>query len=209
MRSLAGHAGSGACSLAFSPDGAAALSCAPGDRALALWDVSPAGGATGAKAAPAASRLALGDGTPLQVAASAAPGCARGAFYACCVSQLGEAFVWLCDGAGGAQGAPRRLRVGAPTPSHGSLPLADCVLAAAVQADGASGACAQRAGLCALFCAFWGTVLFSVASRYTPRRPPVTQCHSHSAPARAASADAAPARRSGLRGRLHMHRWVD
>lgn len=91
--------------LAFSPDGSACLSCAPGDRFVAAWDVAAAaggggeGGGKGRKekekgARAATALLALDDSPPLQVAAAAA----AGGFAAVAVSEQGVAYVWLCDG---------------------------------------------------------------------------------------------------------------
>lgn len=109
--------------LAFTPSGAACLSCAPGDRFVAAWDVEAAaaegeGKGKGKKekekaARPATALLPLDDSPPLQLAAAEA----AGGFAAVALSEQGVAYVWLCDD-GCQPVASRVVRVRAPAPSR-------------------------------------------------------------------------------------------
>ncbi len=159
VRKLAGHssAGAGARSLAFSPCGTCALSAAAGDRAVAVWDIAAAATPAtpgGSKQSPAAAveRLALAEGAPLQVSASAS-GADDGSFDICAVSESGEAYVWSCVPGGAAAGAPRRVRIG-PVPQPGRPPAREAIMAAVVEDGFASGAFWARCSLLALSALF-------------------------------------------------------
>jgi hypothetical protein len=145
VRKLAGHAsaGAGACSLAFSPSGACAVSAAAGDRAVAVWDLAAASAPTpgsSAKQSPASAvqRLALAEGMPLHVSTSPS-GADDGSFNICAVSDRGEAYVWRCTASGEVVGAAQRIRIGA-VPSPGQPPSREGILAATVEESSEHGA---------------------------------------------------------------------
>jgi hypothetical protein len=148
-----GHSAGGeaACALGFSPCAGVAFSCAPGDRAVALWPAQQGD----AKAKKALARLPLPTGEPLQLRCAAAGGAAlaAGDFLLACVSRTGEAFLWLLSAEGQPRGAPHALQPSAAQGRGG-----DCVLAAACTAE-TQGAPSPRR----LLPTPVRTVLFSVA----------------------------------------------
>ncbi|KAI8470283.1 MAG: hypothetical protein J3K34DRAFT_521515 [Monoraphidium minutum] len=117
--------------VAFAPSGRHALSAAPSERSVAVWNTS---GSRKAKKLGGVAVAALELAAPaLSVCTCAAPGGAGGdgGFYAAAVTEGGEAVVWLCapEGEAALVGTPAaRVRVGGG---------GDAILAAALEeADG-------------------------------------------------------------------------
>jgi hypothetical protein len=163
VRKLAGHAsaGAGACSLAFSPSGACAVSAAAGDRAVAVWDLAAAsaptpGGSAKQAAASAVTRLALPEGMPIHVSTSPS-GADDASFNVCAVSDRGEVYVWRCTASGEATGDAQRIRIG-PIPPPGQPPSRENILAAMVEDSAEDGAlrCDSVCVLHARLSGVWG-----------------------------------------------------
>jgi hypothetical protein len=151
--------------IAFAPSGRHALSAAPSERSVAVWNTS---GSKKAKklGGVAVAALALED-PAVSLATAAAPGCSEdGAFYAAAVTEAGEALVWLClpEGEAAVVAVPAaRVRVGGTKAAAGSGGMAngDAVLAAALEvADngGCFGAAAAVQSLAASFPAWLCTL---------------------------------------------------
>lgn len=147
VRKLAGHssAGAGARCLAFSPSGDCAVSAAAGDRSVAVWDIAAATSAVASKSsspAAAVGRVALPDGIPLQLSASASGGDDDAAFDLCAVSEDGVAFFWCCAPGGLPQGDVRRLHIASA--AQGNVLNRECILAVVLENGLAAGACQAR-----------------------------------------------------------------
>lgn len=80
--------------IVFAPSGRHAISAAPSERSVAVWNT------TGSKKAKKLGGVAVAslplDDPAASLATCPAPGAGEDAFYAAAVTDAGEAFVWLC-----------------------------------------------------------------------------------------------------------------
>ncbi|GBF87916.1 hypothetical protein Rsub_00628 [Raphidocelis subcapitata] len=119
--------------MAFAPSGRHAVSAAPSERSVAVWNTS------GSKKAKKLGGVAVAslplDDPAASLATCPAPGAGEDAFYAAAVTDAGEAFVWLCVPEGEAAVVATlaaRVRVGAEkvAPGTGGMHSGDAVFAA-------------------------------------------------------------------------------